>query len=721
MAFPKAPATDIDRRTFLKVSAISGVGFAVACLPFKASALQSDALPFGDFVRVAKDNTVTVVIKHLDKGQGITTGLTAIVAEELDADWQQMRWEFAPTDVERYNNLFWGPVQGTGGSTSLANSWTQLRRAGAAARSMLVSAAARNWQVPAGEITVGKGMLTHPSGKRASFGDVAELAAGEAPPVEPTLKTPDQFSLIGKNLPRIDSTEKCRGQATYTSDVRRPGMLYAVMVHPPRFGARLKSMDDSATRKIPGVKDVVQTPRGVGIVADSFWVADQARDSLSLDWDESSAEVRSSSELWTHFRSLADTPGQLVRNEGDVNAAEGAASQTIELEFEFPYLAHAAMEPMNCVVELGADSCHVWTAAQAPSLDVQLVAQVTGIDPAKVVIHTQFAGGSFGRRAVPDSDYLVDAAMIAKALKNPAPISLQWSREDDMRAGRYRPMTLHRLRASVDKNVGITSWRHLVVAQPVFRDTPFEALISGPVDDTITEGGSKLPYAVPNLRMEAHEARTGVPVLWWRSVGHSHNAYATEVFLDELAIALNRDPLQLRSELLAEHPRHLGVLKLAAAKAGWGKELAAGSAQGLSVHESFNTFVAQVAEVTLSKDGSYSVDRVVCAVDCGIAVTPDVIRAQMEGGIGFGLSSITAEDITLENGLVRQDNYHNYRPLRIDKMPRIEVHIMPSNEPPTGVGEPGTPPIGPAVANALRRLTGKPITRLPIGERVSLT
>ena len=719
MAFPGA--TGIDRRTFLKVSAISGVGFAIACLPYKGGASQPDNLPFGDFVRVARDNTVTVVIKHLDKGQGITTGLTAIVAEELDADWQQMRWEFAPTDVERYNNLFWGPVQGTGGSTSLANSWTQLRRAGAAARSMLVGAAARNWQVPAAEITVDKGMLAHPSGRKASFGDMAELAAVETPPAEPTLKTPDQFSLIGSDIPRIDSAEKSSGRAMYTADVRRPGMLYAVMVHPPRFGARLKSMDASATRKLPGVKEVVETARGVGIVADSFWVADQARQSLKLEWDDSNAETRSSTELWAYFRSLADTQGRAVSNKGDIAAAEDAANRSIELEFQFPYLAHATMEPLNCVVELGAESCHIWTAAQAPSLDVQLVAQVTGIAPAQVVIHTQFAGGSFGRRAVPDSDYIVEAAMIARALQRPAPISLQWSREDDMQAGRYRPMTLHRLRAGIDDKAGIISWRHMVVGQPVYRDTPFESMISGPVDNTITEGGSKLPYAIPNMRMEAHEARAGVPVLWWRSVGHSHNAYATEVFIDELAIALNRDPLQLRSELLKEHPRHLAVLKLAADKAGWGKKLPAGRAQGLSVHESFNTFVAQIAEVTLAEDGSYSVDRVVCAVDCGIAVTPDVIRAQMEGGIGFGLSSITRESISLKNGLVEQDNYPNYRPLRIDEMPRIEVHIMPSNEPPTGVGEPGTPPIGPAVANALRRLTGTPITRLPIGARVSLT
>ncbi len=721
---PLEPAR-LDRRAFLKVTAITGVGFAIGVYDHSAQAAHHGKpkadMPraFGHFVKIANDNTVTVIIKHLDKGQGVTTGLTAIVAEELDADWAQMRWQFAPADATRYNNLHWGPYQGTGGSSSVANSWQQLRQAGAAARDMLVRAAAAKWRVDAREISVAKGIVKHSSGKQIAFGQLAEAAAAMAPPAQPTLKKPEQFQLLGTHLPRIDSAEKITGRAQYTIDVRRPGMLSAVIVHPPRFGAAATAVDDSAAKKLPGVRAVLTLPRGVAVVADNYWAASRARSALRITWDESQAEKRGSEQLWQAFRALGNQAGQVAKNAGDVAAVMKAATTTLELEFEFPYLAHATMEPMNCVVEVNKERCDVWTGSQLPSVDVHVAAQITGLPPESIFIHTQLAGGSFGRRAVPDSDFVMEATMIAKAMPG-IPISLQWSREDDMKAGRYRPMTYHKFKAALDARGQVLAWHQRVVSQAILRGTGFEGMIKGPLDPTLTEGGATLPYAIPNLLVDGHEAEVGVPALWWRAVGHTHNAYGTEVFFDELAHALQQDPLQLRLSLLKHHPRHVGVLQLAADKAGWGRSLPANRAQGVALHESFNTYVAQVAEVTLNADGTYAVDRIVCAVDCGVALTPDVIKAQMEGGIGYGLGAAMAEKITLREGRVEQNNFYDYFPLRIDKMPAIEVHIIKSAEAPTGVGEPGTPPAAPAVANALRKLTGKPITRLPFGDKISV-
>ncbi|BFM14593.1 xanthine dehydrogenase family protein molybdopterin-binding subunit [Maricurvus nonylphenolicus] len=719
---------DVTRRRFIQASALTGVGFMVGCstnapqnaaATAEAACLETDKLIFNHFVKVCSDNTVTVVIKHLDKGQGVTTGLTAIVAEELGADWDQMRWEFAVADAKRYNNLLWGPAQGTGGSTAIANSWMQLRQAGASAKHMLIQAAANTWQVPAAEILLDQGKLLHPSGKTAAIGDMAIAASQLIPPQNPPLKDPKDFTLIGHKLPRIDSREKSTGKAQYTIDVKRPNMLNAAIVHPPRFGAKAVRIDDSQAKAMPGVSEVINTPRGVAIIADSYWTALQAKQRLNIQWDFSQAENRSSAQLHTEMNQLARKAGTSVKNRGDFNAALSSAAKTIELNFEFPYLAHATMEPMNCVVELTDSECHIWTGCQIPTADKWAIKAITGLPLEKIFIHTQFAGGSFGRRAVPDSDYVAEAVMIAKAMNNKQPVKLQWSREDDMKAGRYRPMAHHQLTASLDSEGNISGWRQRVVSQALLRGTPFEAMITGPIDVTMTEGATQLPYQIPHFAVEGTEVPVGVPVLWWRSVGHTFNGYVTEVFFDELAHAAKKDPVAWRMDLLKDHPRHQAVLKLAADKSGWGEPLPKGKARGVALHESFSTIVAQVAEITLNSDGSYKVDKVTCAVDCGIAITPDVVRAQMEGGIGFGLSAIIGEKVTLNNGEVVQSNFHDYTPLRIQQMPDIDVHIVPSAEAPTGVGEPGTPPIGPAVANALRVLTGKPITQLPIGPVVS--
>ena len=715
----------INRRHFLQVVGLSSAGFMIGCTPADnglgaqvSGSTESGSTDMGPFIRIGTDNTVTVIIKHLDKGQGVTTGLPTIVAEELDADWSQMRVEFAPADASRYNNLFFGPFQGTGGSTSIANSWAQLRQAAAGGRAMLVGATAAAWDVPAEEITVQRGKLRHAgSQKEATFGEMALRAADVNPPDEPVLKDPADFSLIGTRLARLDSAGKTDGSTEFTIDVNRPGMLMAVVQHPPKFGATVKSFDSEAALAVPGVTDVVEITRGVAVVADSYWSAQKGRQALTVEWDFNDAELRSSDELFADYEAIAAGEGVPARNDGEAGAVLADAANIIRREFRFPFLAHAAMEPMDCVVELSAAACDIWTGSQLPTADQQIAAGLLGLLPEQVTIHTLYAGGSFGRRAVPDSDFVAEAVMVAKAIDGRAPIKLLWSREDDMRAGRYRPMSYHVLEGALDASGNIEAWRHRVAIQSFMRGTFFEGMIEDGVDGSAVEGARGLPYAIPNVRVDWHEVENGVPTLWWRSVGHTQNGYATEVFLDELAHAAGRDPLEIRRELLKDHPRHLAVLELAAAKAGWGESMGPGRGRGIAVHESFSSFVAEVVEVSVA-DGSFTVDKVVCAVDCGIAVNPDVIKAQMEGGIAYALSAALREEVTLTEGEVQQGNFDRYRILRIDEMPAVEVHIVSSTEAPTGVGEPGVPPLAPALANALFAATGKRIDRLPIGNQL---
>ncbi|HWZ74870.1 MAG TPA: xanthine dehydrogenase family protein molybdopterin-binding subunit [Casimicrobiaceae bacterium] len=726
---------DTERRRFLKSSAAAAAGFTLAVyLPGRSLAQMAGpgmaagrtaqgaagAWEPNAFVRVGADNTVTVLVKHLEMGQGTFTGLPTLVAEEMDAAWVQMQVEAAPADASRYNNLLWGPVQGTGGSTAMANSYEQLRKAGAAARAMLVAAAAKRWNVPPDSIRVAKGMVTHSSGKKATFGDLAAAAAKEPVPADVTLKDPKDFVYIGKRVPRTDSRAKSNGTARFTQDVQVEGLLTAVVAHPPRFGARVASFDAAAAQKVPGVKYIVEVPNGVAVLAVSFWQAKTGRDALKIEWDESGAFKRSSSDVMADYKKLAATPGTVARNDGDTAKAFAGAAKTLEASFEFPFLAHAAMEPMNCVVNLNADGCEVWNGEQFHTVDQGAVAEIVGVAPERVKINQLFAGGSFGRRANPASDFLREAAYIAKAIKGAAPVKLVWTREDDMRAGYYRPMYYHTIKAALDASGNVIAWQQRIVGQSILAGTPFEKmLVKDGVDGTSVEGASSLPYAIPNLLVDLHSPKVGVPVQWWRSVGSTHTAFSTETFLDELAAAAGKDPVEFRKTLLASKPRHLGVLQLAAEKAGWGSPMAQGKAgdkrgRGVAVHESFNTFVAQVAEVTVSSDGKFRVDRVVCAVDCGVAVNPDVVRAQMEGGIGFGLAAALHSAITLKDGVVEQSNFHQYPPLRINEMPKVEVHIVASTEKPTGVGEPGTPVIAPAVANAIAAATGKRLRSLPL-------
>jgi isoquinoline 1-oxidoreductase beta subunit len=702
---------NVSRRDFLK-----GSGGLLLALSLPESFAQSNkTFAPNAFVRIGADNTVTVIVKHLEMGQGTYTGLPTLVAEELGADWSQIRAEGAPADAKLYNNLFWGPAQGTGGSTALANSYEQLRKAGAAARAMLVAAAAEKWKVPPREIKVSNGVVSHGS-RKASFGELAADAAKQKVPEDLPLKDPKDFVYIGKPARRTDARAKSTGTAKFTQDVKLPGMLTAVVLHPPRFGAKLKSFDAAKAKAVKGVQEVVafSTPvtDGVAVLAKDYWTAKKGRDALTAEWDEANAFRLSSSEIIDQYKNLAATPGTPARREGDADKALASAAKTLEASYEFPYLAHAAMEPMNCVVRLGGESCEIWNGEQFQTVDQMAVAQILGLKPEQVKLNQLYAGGGFGRRANPGSDYLLEAAAIAKAAGGKAPVKLVWGREDDMRAGWYRPMYYHTLQAGLDAGGNLVAWKHVIVGQSILTGTAFESmLVKDGIDATSVEGASNLPYGIPNLGVFLHSPKMGVPVQWWRSVGSTHTAYATECFLDDIAKATGKDPYELRRGLLGKHPRHRGVLELAAQKAGWGQPKK-GIARGIAVHESFNTFVAQVVEVSRQKEG-VKIERVVCAVDCGVAVNPNIVAMQMESGIGFGLSAALSGAITLKEGMVEQSNFHDYPVVRMNQMPRIEVHIVPSREKPTGVGEPSTPVIAPALANALLALDGKPLRSLP--------
>ncbi|WP_179402153.1 xanthine dehydrogenase family protein molybdopterin-binding subunit [Burkholderia guangdongensis] len=707
-----------SRRTFLKAAGAGAVALTIGFDWFgpgrRAVAATAPDAAFAPnaFLRVAPDGSVTVIAKHVEVGQGAYTGLATIVAEELDADWSSVRVESAPADATRYANLAFGKIQGTGGSTAMANSWQQLREAGAKARAMLVSAAAAQWHVPTDQLTTRDGFVEHAaSGKRISYGALVPAAAKLPVPDKVALKSPAEFRLIGHPIPRVDAPAKSNGTAQYTLDMHFPGMLVAVMQRPPRFGATVKSFDATAAKAVPGVVNVVQVPHGVAVVATGFWAAKQGRDALKVEWDDTHAEKRSSDAIMREYRQLAGTPGLPARKDGDAAAAIAGAARKISASYEFPYLAHAPMEPLDTVVKLSADSCEIWNGDQFQTVDQGNAAQAAGLKPEQVRIHTLYAGGSFGRRANAWSDYVVEAVSIAKALgANGTPIKLQWTREDDITGGFYRPMYFHRLEAGLTKDGKLVGWHHHIVGQSILAGTPFEpVMVKNGVDSTSVEGAANIRYAIPNVSVELTTAKSSVPVLWWRVVGSSHTAYAVEAFIDEAAHAAGKDPYEFRRGLLDHAPRLKGVLDLAAQKAGWNpaKPLPKGRGRGIAVAEAFNTYVAQVAEVSVDSDGQVKVDRVVCAVDCGIAINPDIVVAQMEGGIGFGLGAILHSAITLKDGQVEQRNFDGYHVLRMAEMPKVEVHVVASGEAPTGVGEPGVAPIGPAVANAVFAATGK--------------
>jgi isoquinoline 1-oxidoreductase beta subunit len=708
------------RREALTIGAtLTGGALLVGCSPSNMLSLGGDDAvgAFGAYIRVAADGVVTVLSRHIEFGQGNHAGLGAIVAEEMDANWDTLRVEHAPANAKLYANPMLG-VQLTGGSTAIATSWTQLRTAGAAARAMFVEAAAKKWNVAAGDVTVANGLVAHAgSGKQAHFGELLEEASKVTPPAAPKLKDPKTFTLVGTDrVRRKDSVAKSTGTTRFTQDVRLPDMLVAMVAHPPRFGARVKSFDATAASKVPGVVGVHQIKSGVAVVANSTWAAKQGRDALKVEWDESKAEKRSSAAIAAEYRALAagQNSGEAKwvawDTKGDIATAKG---QAIELTYDFPYLAHATMEPMDCVAIVDGNKCRLIHGSQGQTLDQLNAAKVVMTLPGAVQIETLPAGGSFGRRATFQSDYVVEAVQIAKKVGKGRPVKLVWTREDDMQAGYYRPMVHHALKITLDKDGFPASWRHRVVTQSIMKGSPMG---TPKVDESAVEGALKSPYlkATPVVDGQMLLPDSGVPVLWWRSVGATHTAYVMEHTIDQLARRAGKDPVDYRRALYAKAGanRHLAALNLAAEKAGWGTPAPAGWTRGVAVHESFGSVVAQVAEVKL-ENGQPRVGRVVTAIDCGTAVSPNQIAAQMEGGTCYGLSAALFGQITLTDGKVDQTNFDGYRVLRNSEAPTVETHIVASPNPPSGVGEPGTPVIGPAVANALLTLTGQPTLSQP--------
>jgi len=715
-------ATEMKRRDFLKTGAALGGGlllslyvpeWALANTASEATPLAAPPATFAPnaFVRIGADSIVTVIVNKSEMGQGVYTSLPMLVAEELEADWSKVRYEPAPVDAA-YNHPVFG-IQMTGGSTSTASEWDRFRQAGATARMMLIAAAAKNWKVDPASLRAVNGYVINPAtGTRASFGSLADVAATMTPPKDVPLKDPKDFKLIGKPTRRLDTPDKVNGAAQFGLDVAIPGMMTVLIARAPVFGGKVLSFNADKAKAVPGVKDVVQIPSGVAVIASGFWPAKQGRDKLEISWDDGPNGTLSTTGMREQFAALAKTPGLVARKVGDPVKALTTAAKTITAEFEVPYLAHASMEPLNCVVDLRSDRCEIWTGTQFQTGDRAAAAAMAGLKPEQVTLHTPMLGGGFGRRANPANDFVIEAVQVAKAAK--VPVKVVWTREDDTRGGYYRPMWYDRFVGGIDEKGNPVVWTHTIVGQSIMAGTPFEAFIKHGIDGASVEGAADLLYGIPNLQVDLHTPKIGVPVLWWRSVGHSHNGFAVEAFFDELAHAGGKDPYELRRALLANQPRMRGVLELAAQKGDWGKQLPAGRARGIATHFSFDSYVAQVAEVSVDKQGAVRVHRVVCAVDCGRVVNPDTVKAQMEGGINFGLTAALKSEITLDRGRVQQRNFHDYQMLRINEAPQIEVYIVPSTEKPTGVGEPSVPPVAPALANAIFAATGKRIRKLPI-------
>ena len=709
----------VSRRMMLKtgVGAAAGlvIGFRFPALAEEVAppAPGTPAPPLPDpnaFLRIGTDGAITILLSHSEMGQGIWTTLPMLLAEELGCDWSRIRVEHAPAAPPYFHTAF--GMQMTGGSTTTWSEFDRYRQVGALARAMLVRAAAASLDVDASACRVESGEVIA-GAKRVSFGELAAAAQALTPPAEVALKPAGEWTRIGHATKRLDSPEKVTGRAVYGMDVRFPGLMTALVARPPVFGARVTSFDDAAARKVPGVKAVVHIPSGVGVVADHFWAAKMGRDALRVEWDLGAGAKLDTAALLDDFRSRAKEPGLTASTFGDVTAAMAKATQKIEVEYDGPYLSHSPMEPLNATAKVTADGCELWVGTQFQTVDQGAAAAAAGVKPEQVTIHTTFLGGGFGRRANPASDFVLDAVHLAKATG--MAVKAIWTREDDTRGGYYRPMWLHRATAGLDGAGNVVAWDHRVVCQSIVAGTPFAPMLApGGVDHTSVEGVFDSPY-LPELphRVGLHSPELPVPVLWWRSVGHSHSGFAMESLVDELAHAAKADPVEFRRRLLAKQPRPLGVLNLAAEKAGWGKPLPAGRARGIAVHASFGSFVAQVAEVSV-EDDEIRVHRVVSAVDCGVCVNPAGVAAQMEGGVVFGLSAALESELTLSGGRVEQSNFHDYRLLRMYQAPEVETHVVPSAEKPGGAGEPGVPPIAPAVANAVFALTGRRLRRLPL-------
>ncbi len=724
-------ATDdgFSRRNFVKLAGVGAFALGLAPLAAPAQSAAPAAAPAGlkafeqpkSFVKIDKDGTITLTINRLEFGQGIHTGLALVLAEELDADWTKVLAVHGDADAAYADPAF--GMHLTGGSNALKNSYTQYRELGARTRQMLMEAASREWKAPLTDLRTERGRIIGPGGKTLTYGELAERAMKQLVPQKVALKDPKDFKLIGTATPRLDARAKSTGTQAFGIDVRLPGMLTAVVAHPPVFGGKVKSVDDAAAKAIKGVRAVVRTPldrggEGVAVLADGYWAAKQGRDALKVEWNTEGLERVDSVQQLAQYQELAKKTGLVaIKVDADKLAKLAGAPQKISAQFSFPYLAHATMEPLNCTVAYTADKADIYTASQMPGLDAMAAARTLGVKPEAVKIHVQAAGGGFGRRAVPSSDFVTEACHVAKAARVAginAPVRTLWTREDDTKAGYYRPLHVHRAEIGFDAQGNILAWDHVIVGQSIVTGSPFEAfLVKDGIDGTMTEG-MKEPYDLP-MRLSVHHPKVNVPVLWWRSVGSTHTAYVMETLLDEVARASKQDPVALRMKLMGDkHPRHKAALQLAVDKSGYGKtELPVGRAWGVAVHESFNSVVAMVVEASVTA-GVPKLHKVTAGVHCNLAVNPLAVQAQVQGSALMGLSTcLPGAAITLKNGEVEQGNFGDYTLARITDMPQVDVHIVPSADAPTGMGEPGLPPLAPAFANAIAKLTGKTPREMP--------
>ncbi|WP_437504984.1 molybdopterin cofactor-binding domain-containing protein [Sorangium sp. So ce1099] len=706
----------VSRRDFLQAAAGSAAGLLLSFyvpqgVRAAPKAAQPQPLSPNAFVRIGTDDSVTVVLAHSEMGQGIWTGLAMLIAEELECDWSKVRSEHAPAAP-----VYGHPVmrfQMTGGSSSTNGEFERYRTVGAMAKDMLVRAAAARWKVSPATCVAAKGVITH--GKdQLTYGQVAEEAMKLTPPAKVKLKDPKDWKLIGTVVRRIDTPEKITGKAQFGMDVHFPGLRTAVVLRPPAFGAKLVKFDAADALKVPGVEKVVPTANGVAVVAAHFWAAKLGRDALRAEWTKPEGGGADSAKLLADFRAQARKPGTVSAQVGKVEEAMAAATSRVEAEYDVPYLAHAPMEPLNCTAKIDGDRCEIWTGTQFQTGDQMAAAKILGTTPDKVQIHTMFLGGAFGRRASPVADFVAEAVIVAKAAG--VPVKVVWTREDDMRGGYYRPAFVHRIQVGVDARGMPAAWDQTVVGQSIIAGTPLESLVmKNGIDHTSVEGIAESPYVekTPALRVSLHSPRTPITVLWWRSVGNTHTAFAVESMVDELAHAAGKDPLAYRLELLKDKPRHANALKVAAEKAGWGAAPASGRARGLAMHESFGSIIAEVAEVSIEQ-GRIRVHEVTCSVDCGTAVNPLGVEAQIQGSVAFGLTAALYGKLNIADGVVQESNFHDYPMLRMFDMPRIAVHIIPSQAKMGGIGEPATAPIAPAVANAVFALTKQRLRSLPL-------